>query len=100
MSSDGQVTSLGKPTNIETKFTATIKDCMEGAKNTIEGSCTHIKLESKVQCYFEKFIGPIISWKRDKRKIILMYSPDPSVRLKVVGEKKHRYCHVVESIKF
>ncbi len=31
-------------------------------------------------------------------KFQLMYSPDPSVRLKVNHEKNHRYCNVQESI--
>lgn len=79
-------------------FSATIKDCMEGAKTTLGNDCSHLKGDGRHSCCREKFSGPTIFW-GDNENYKLMYSPDPSVRLKVDGEKTHRYCNVQETIR-
>ncbi len=84
---------FGVPSKIDLPFTATIKDCVEGAKTTLGNDCSSYKLSERRSCCAEKFSGPSVYWgKRSDFK--LMYSPDPSVRLKVFGESKHRYCNV------
>lgn len=97
---DGKASSLGTPEKIETRFTATVKDCVEGISKTIGGTCNHLAIEQREACCSEKFTGPAITWKKNKEKFTMLYSPDPSVRLRVAGEKNHRYCQVVDSIKF
>ena len=98
ISEKGMIKSLGNPTSFEAKFTATIKDCIEGANKTIGGNCTHYSIDKRESCCSEKFVGPVISWLSGKKKITLFYSPDPSVRLRIPGEKSHRYCQVVDAI--
>jgi hypothetical protein len=82
--------SLGAPSSIELPFTATVKDCVEGAKTTLGNSCS-----GSAACCSEKFVGPVIIWKDQYR---LGYSPDPSVRLTVTGDQYPRYCQVQDLI--
>jgi hypothetical protein len=86
---------LGAPTKIELPFKATIKDCMAGSKNSHGMECRP-DLERRICCY-EKFIGPRIYWGANQ-EYILKYSPDPSVKLKVPGESKNRYCNFQQII--
>lgn len=88
---------LGTPTKIVSRFSASIKDCMEGAKTTLGNDCTPFKGEGRRNCCGEKFVGPEITWVKGG-EYKLLYSPDPSVRLKVVGEKTHRYCNIREAV--
>lgn len=94
--SSGEVVSLGHPSEVNLKFKSTIKDCIEGAEKTIGGNCKRYPKSQRAGCCREKFIGPNIVWKNEGKNIELLYSPDPSVRLRVPGESKHRYCNVVE----
>ncbi len=93
-----QPISLGQPTSVELPFTATVKDCVEGAKTTLGNDCSGNAGVNLLGCCREKFIGPIINWgtKFDHK---LYFSPDPSVTLKVPGERTHRYCNVAEPMK-
>jgi hypothetical protein len=84
------LTDLGVPTKIEFPFLATIKDCREGAKNSLGRECS--VPESRATCCSEKFSGPLVYWGA-KEEFVLKYSPDPSVRLKVPGETKNRFCN-------
>jgi len=88
---------LGTPTQVASGFSASIKDCMEGAKTTLGSDCSRFDGDSRRSCCAEKFVGPEISWETEG-EYKLLYSPDPSVRFKVAGEKKHRYCNVQEAI--
>lgn len=98
VSENGEIVNKGHPSKIELPFTATIKDCMEGAKTTLGMDCSIRPLEL-ASCCRTKFVGPIVYWgKHFEQK--LMYSPDPSVRMKVVGESKHRYCDVQKLVDF
>lgn len=98
ISADNSIKSLGKPKNIEPKFKTTVKECLEGAEKTIGGNCKHIPVINRESCCLEKFAGLVVTWKESDIEADLLYSPDPSVRLRVIGEKKHRYCQVVDSI--
>lgn len=89
---------LGTPSKFNSRFSASIKDCMEGAKTTLGNDCSRFEGTSRRGCCGEKFTGPEVSW-GSKGEYTLLYSPDPSTRLKVDGEKKHRYCNVQETIK-
>lgn len=89
--------NLGAPSKVVSRFTASIKDCMEGARTTLGNDCSRYEGAGRRGCCGEKFTGPEISWGDDK-EYRLLYSPDPSIRLKVVGEKKHRYCNIQETI--
>lgn len=89
--------NLGQPTKIEIPFTATVKDCLEGAPRTIGGVCSEERLKVSSSCCREKFVGPIIYW-GDQFQFKLLYSPDPSVRLRVPGEKLHRFCNIQELV--
>lgn len=93
-----QPVSLGKPSAVELPFTATVKDCMEGAKTTLGNDCSKNAGVNLRGCCREKFIGPIVKWgtKQDHK---LYFSPDPSVNLKVPNEQTHRYCNVAEPMK-
>jgi hypothetical protein len=84
------LTDLGAPTKIELPFLATVKDCLNGSKNSMGFECK--KSEYRTICCSEKFVGPRISWGA-KQEYLLMFSPDPSVRLKVPAESTHRYCN-------
>lgn len=86
---------LGAPGKVDLPFSASIKDCMEGAKTTLGADCS--RYEERRGCCGEKFVGPVLFW-GDKEEYKLMYNPDPSVRLRVAGEKKHRYCNVQEAV--
>lgn len=89
---------LGAPSKVISPFTASIKDCMEGAKTTLGNDCSRSEGANRRGCCGEKFIGPEIYWERGG-KYILSYSPDPSTQLKVDGEMKFRYCNVQETIR-
>jgi hypothetical protein len=93
-----EVQSLGKPTAVELPFTATVKDCVEGAKTTLGNDCSKNAGVNLTSCCREKFIGPVVIWgsKQDHK---LYFSPDPSVSLKVPNESTHRYCNVAEPMK-
>lgn len=84
------VESLGSPANVEFPFTATVKDCLDGAKTTLGNNCA-----GSESCCAEKFVGPVITWKEQFR---LGYSPDPSVRLKISGDSQPRYCEIRDII--
>lgn len=91
------VQNLGAPTKTEFPFKATVKDCVKGEKASSGMDCSIHEGTDRESCCFEKFRGPIIYWGNNS-EYKLMYSPDPSVRIKVPGEKKHRYCNVQEII--
>lgn len=89
---------LGAPIKVDSRFSASIRDCMEGAKTSLGSDCNLFEGDSRRTCCGEKFIGPEVSW-GNKGEYRLLYSPDPSVRLKIASEKKHRFCNVQESIR-
>lgn len=91
---NGEIKDIGSPAEIDLPFTATVKDCMEGAKTSLGSDCSMISVASRATCCQEKFSGPRIKWAEGNREYRLGYSPDPSVRLKVPGERKNRYCNV------
>lgn len=97
-SKDKGIEDLGTPRKVDFHFTATIKDCLEGAKTTLGTDCSRFEGTHRRSCCREKFVGPVVFWGSDKEEYKLLYSPDPSIRLKVPGERKHRYCNVQESI--
>lgn len=92
------VQSLGTPKLIEIPFSATIKDCVEGAKTTLGMSCNRVDKKEREACCSEKFVGPVLVWETKDGTFKLFYSPDPSVQLKVPTEKNRRYCYVMDSI--
>lgn len=92
------IEDLGTPVKVDSRFSASIKDCMEGAKTSLGNDCNRFEGDSRRSCCGEKFVGPEVSW-GNKGEYQLLYSPDPSVRLKIVSEKKHRFCNVQESIR-
>jgi len=96
---DGTMQSQGLPTEVKMPFLATVKDCVEGAKTTLGSDCSRFPVDQRTGCCMEKFVGPQISWKTQAGEFKLFYSPDPSVSLRVPGEKNHRYCNVVELVK-
>lgn len=96
--SQTQPVSLGRPSAVELPFTATVKDCVEGAKTTLGNDCSKNNGVNLVGCCREKFIGPIVKW-GTKQDYLLYFSPDPSVSLKVPTERTHRYCNVAEPMK-
>lgn len=91
-------TSLGTPKQIDLPFTASVRDCMEGAKTTLGNDCSKNKGSNLISCCREKFIGPEVIW-GEASNYRLYYSPDPSVSLKVAGEATHRYCNVAQPMK-
>ncbi len=99
VSASGEIQDLGAPTNIDLPFTATVKDCVEGARTTLGNDCSTRADFERFTCCREKFSGPRIFWVKVHDEYRLGYSPDPSVRLKVAGEKKHRYCNVQREMK-
>lgn len=58
--SEKGLSDLGAPTKIEYPFQATIKDCLNGSKNSMGFECK--KPEDRVRCCSEKFSGPRLSW--------------------------------------
>lgn len=88
---------LGTVSKIDLRFSTTIKDCMEGAKTSLGNDCSKLTGDSRRGCCSEKFTGPALYWGNNEQ-FKLMYSPDPSVRLKVNKEKNHRYCNVQETV--
>jgi len=96
VSESAKVTRIGTPSRVTFAMTATVKDCIKGAKTTLGNDCS--RWENKSACCKEKFVGPEIYWKNDWGEFRLGYSPDPSIRLKVPNEKKHRFCHSITSI--
>jgi len=95
---DRTIQSQGLPTEVELPFVATVKDCVEGAKTSLGNDCSRHPVEQRMGCCMEKFLGPRISWKTQAGDFKLFYSPDPTVRLRVPGEKNHRYCNVVDLV--
>lgn len=89
------LTDLGTPTKMEFPFAFSIKDCLEGSKNSMGMQCRDDDKERG--CCYEKFLGPKIYW-GSKQEYILRYTPDPSVKLKVPGESKNRYCNFQQII--
>lgn len=81
---------LGTPTKFDFPFKSTIKDCLEGSENSLGIDCQ--KNEHRKACCQEKFNGPLIYWGTN-HEFVLKYSPDPSVKLKVPGESKNRFCN-------
>jgi hypothetical protein len=100
VSEDGDVKNFHHPIEILTPFTATIKDCVEGTKTTLGTSCSGYNLEQRESCCSEKFVGLKVVWQGHKDSFVLKYSPDPSIKLKVPGERTNRFCHAVESVTF
>jgi hypothetical protein len=100
ISENGEVNTLGPPSEVKTPFTATVKDCVEGAKTTLGSSCLGDTAEQRESCCSEKFVGPKVIWKGLKGGFVLHFSPDPSIRLKVPDEKANRFCHSLESVIF
>lgn len=96
VSESGKVVKIGSPSRVTFAMTSTVKDCMEGAKTTLGNDCSNRKNRSS--CCKEKFVGPNIYWANDQGEFRLSYSPDPSVRLRVPTEIKHRFCHSIDSI--
>ncbi len=96
----GEVRNLGNPIEVQTAFTATVKDCVDGAKTTLGMSCSNYKPEHRESCCSEKFVGPKVVWKASKGSFVLTYSPDPSIQLKIPGELTNRFCHSIESVTF
>lgn len=85
---------LGSPSKIELLFTATIKDCMEGAKTTLGKSCTNREGNIEKSCCSEKFQGPTVFW-GDNHSYQLL----PDYQIKIPGEKKYRYCLANQKLK-
>lgn len=86
---------IGTPTKIDLLFKATVKDCYEDSVNSMGLKCRP-GFEKRICCE-EKFMGPVVYWGAHQ-EYILRYSPDPSVRLKVPRESKHRYCNFQSTI--
>ena len=99
VSRTGEVQSLGVPAKVEIAFTATVRDCIEGAATTLGSDCSkNTKAAQREQCCREKFVGPQVFWKSKRGDIQLKYSPDPSVMLNVPGEEAHRYCFANQTL--
>ncbi len=90
-----QLVDLGKPTKMEFPFIATIKDCMNGSKNSLGLVCNSDM--NRKACCAEKFAGPVFYW-GPNQDYALKFSPDPSVQLRVKGEKKNRFCNFQQII--
>jgi hypothetical protein len=90
-----KLTDLGPPEKIKFSFTASVKDCMEGAKTTLGADCSRTSLKNRKGCCSEKIVGPTLIWGKNS-EITISYTPDPSVALKVKGEKGSRFCNVQE----
>ncbi|MBM4303170.1 MAG: hypothetical protein FJ112_02455 [Deltaproteobacteria bacterium] len=96
ISGAGEVTRIGTPSRVAFAMTATVKDCVNGAKTSLGLDCSN--RENKLACCKEKFIGPEIYWKDNQGEFRLSYSPDPSIKLKVPNERKLRFCNSIDSI--
>ncbi len=94
--SNNRLQSMGPPKEIKMPFTASVKDCVEGARTTMGNDCSKTSAENRVACCREKFIGPVLEW-HDVGEVRLNYSPDPSVSLDIAGESV-RYCNVTTRI--
>lgn len=102
----GKLHSLGRPSTVQLPFTATVKDCVAGARTTLGNDCSRTAAKYRESCCREKFIGPVLEWTMSdpkgveramKQTIKLHYSPDPSVGLQVPKESV-RFCNVSTSI--
>lgn len=93
--SEDQLIDLGIPTKMDFPFTATIKDCVAGSKNSLGGVCRPDS--DRTSCCTEKFAGPVFYW-GSNQEYALKFSPDPSVKLRVKGEKKNRFCNFQQII--
>lgn len=92
-----KIRSLGKPLPVDFLFKVSIKDCIETGKNNYGGDCSKSLIPK--DCCTEKFPSFQMLWKDQGKEFRLMYIPDPSIRLKVSGENKHRYCQAVRPLK-
>lgn len=92
ISEDGKVKNLGPMTEIELSFKRTVKDCVEQGENNYGHQCNGSRRHVK-GCCSEKFRGPKLHWKTSEGTHTLKYNPDPSVKLRVNGEYKNRFCH-------
>ena len=86
---------LGTPTKMDFPFQASIKDCMAGSKNSMGMECR--PGQDRASCCSEKFVGPLFYW-GPNQEYVLKFSPDPSVKLKVKGERKNRFCNFQQVI--
>ncbi len=57
-----EAVSMGKPRRIELRFTATVKDCIEGARTSLGNDCSKNSGTNLAACCREKFTGPEIIW--------------------------------------
>ena len=96
----GTLDSIGNPSEVTWDATATVRDCVAGAKTTLGTDCSNSKdNKSKARCCSEKFVGPEAVWHTPQGDFVLYYSPDPSVRLKAPRESKHRYWNVMDRVR-
>ncbi len=91
-----EIEDLGGPTRVDINdITATILDCNNGSKTSIGNDCSAVKESHRNDCCHEKFIGPTVFFGPDQH-IELGYTPDPSIRLKLKGQKIAYFCHISE----
>jgi hypothetical protein len=94
----GNLRDLGTPTQVTMNFTKSVRDCIEGENIPWGLNCSQEpNVTSRRSCCKSKFKGPEITY---GSLAVIKYSPDPSVRLKVKGEKLNRYCNFEETIDF
>lgn len=99
VSPDGQVTNLGKFSTIDPQYKSTVWECIQTKKHP-GGGCTQFSGKELEGCCSEKMGGLRLSWRGVNQSFILIYAPDPSIRLNVLNEKNHRYCHAIDAISF
>lgn len=91
---------LGTPDSVEYPYQGTIKDCMQGVESRRTKRCEKYQRTDNLKwCCSSKFPGPRVHWKTKHGKFTLKYTPDPSLKLKVPGERKNRYCFSTERLK-
>lgn len=94
VSDSGEPKNLGAPIRFEFPMKSTVKDCVNHGEASRGQKCnSNDPTWPRESCCREKFFGPSVFWDG----FVLMYSPDPSVRLKVPGERAHRFCDIVRS---
>ncbi len=92
------IEEIGAPASVDIKdITATILDCKNGSKTSIGNDCPAREKSELEYCCREKFIGPTVYFGPD-RSFNLGYTPDPSIRLKVKGQKIAYFCHIFENL--
>ncbi len=92
VSASGAVSDRGKPTHVDFSMKATVKDCVSTSLTSLGSTCPASR--DRASCCEEKFAATRVSWER----VTLSFSPDPSVRLRVPGERLHRYCDIVTPV--